>query len=101
MDFVINAKPLKLFIPSKSSRFRYKIWELVNSTAFEYIILFFITVNTVILMMKWYNQPEDIRIILKHLNIAFTSLFAIECILKMIASGHTYFNDRSVILQLA
>lgn len=95
MDFAINAKPVQLYIPSENCQFRYKIWQLVNSTAFEYIILFFITVNTVILMMKWYNQSEDIRIILKLLNIAFTSLFAIECILKMIASGpKTYFNDK-------
>lgn len=53
-----------------------------------------ITVNTVTLMMKWHNQSQFIKQILKHLNIIFTSLFTIECVLKLMAFGvKNYFKD--------
>ena len=52
MDFTINAKPNKRYIPSDKTSFKYKIWSFVNSAGFEYFILFLITVNTIILMMK-------------------------------------------------
>ena len=53
------------------------------------------TVNTVILMLKWYDQPEDVKIMLKFLNIAFTSLFTAESVLKILASGlRSYFSDQ-------
>ena len=95
MDFAINAEPLVRFVPSNKFGFKFKIWQLVNSSGFEYFILFLITLNTFILMLKWYNQPDDIKTVLKILNIAFTSLFTIECILKITASGtRTYFSDR-------
>jgi hypothetical protein len=87
MDFTINAKPLERFMPTDKSSFKYKIWQFVTSTGFEYFILFLITVNTLILMMKWYNQSENLKTILKYLNIAFTSLFTVECVLKIIAFG--------------
>ncbi len=37
--------------------------------------------------IKWYNQHESLTRILKYLNIAFTSLFTIESILKILAFG--------------
>lgn len=95
MDFAINAKPLENFVPANKKSFKYKIWQLVNSSGFEYFILFLISVNTLILMMKLYNQSDDVKITLKYLNIAFTSLFTVECILKIMASSlRNYFSDR-------
>ena len=40
-----------------------------------------------IIYFKWYNQHEQLIRILKYLNIAFTTLFSIECLLKIIAFG--------------
>lgn len=57
MDFAINAKPLKRYMPTNKASIKYKIWTLVVSTGFEYFILFLITINTFILMMKVNNQP--------------------------------------------
>lgn len=94
MDFAINAKPIERYMPSDKKSFKFKIWSLVVSTGFEYFILFFITVNTLILMMKWYNQAENIKTVLKYLNITFTSVFAFESILKILAFGFkNYFRD--------
>ena len=36
---------------------------------------------------KWHDQAEDIRLILKYLNIVFTTMFTAECVLKIIAFG--------------
>jgi voltage-dependent calcium channel N type alpha-1B len=95
MDFAINASPLERFVPARRTGFKYHVWRLVNSTGFEYFILFLITVNTVILMLKWYDQPQDVKMILKYLNIAFTTLFTVESVLKILASGlGNYFSDR-------
>ena len=95
MDFAINAKPLENFVPENKKSFKYKVWRLVNSSGFEYFILFLITVNTLILMMKLSNQSDDLKIILKYLNIVFTSLFTVECVLKIMASSlRNYFSDR-------
>ena len=87
MDFAINAKPLERFMPDNKYSLRYKIWQLVVSPTFEYFILLLITLNTLILMMKWNNQSESIKSMLKYLNIVFTSLFTIESVLKLLAFG--------------
>jgi voltage-dependent calcium channel N type alpha-1B len=85
MDFVINAKPLELFMPTDKKSLQYKIWKLTNSYVFEFFILGLISLNTVILMLKWYDQSPVITKTLKYSNIVFTTLFSIECVLKMIA----------------
>ena len=95
MDFAINAKPLERYMPSNKTTVKYKIWQLVVSTGFEYFILFLITVNTVILMMKWHNQSEQFKTVLKLLNIVFTSFFTFECVLKILAFGFKVTQDSS------
>jgi voltage-dependent calcium channel N type alpha-1B len=52
MDFAINAKPMAIYIPKNKEGFKYKVWSLATSNGFEFFILFFITINTLILMMK-------------------------------------------------
>jgi formate hydrogenlyase subunit 4 len=84
---VINAEPLKLFIPVNQKSFQYKIWKLINSNVFETFILALISLNTIALMLKWYRQDSDLKNILKYFNITFTILFSIECVLKLIAYG--------------
>ena len=69
-----------------------KVWSLCNSSIFENFILFLITINTVTLMMKWHNQSEDIKSMLKHVNVVFTVLFTAECALKLIAFGPKHFS---------
>lgn len=87
IDFAIQAKPLQRYMPKDKDSFKYKIWKVVVSTAFEYFIMVLIVCNTILLMMKSYNESETYKHSLRYLNHTFTSLFALECLLKMVAFG--------------
>lgn len=52
IDFAIQAKPLQRYMPKDKDSFKYKIWRVVVSTAFEYFIMVLIVLNTLLLMMK-------------------------------------------------
>ncbi|KAM6902920.1 putative voltage-dependent N-type calcium channel subunit alpha-1B [Xenentodon cancila] len=85
IDFAINAKPLTRYMPANKQSFQYKMWKFVVSPPFEYAIMTLIALNTVVLMMKFYGAPDLYESMLKYLNIVFTGLFTLECILKIIA----------------
>ncbi|XP_036382022.1 calcium channel, voltage-dependent, N type, alpha 1B subunit, a [Megalops cyprinoides] len=87
IDFAINAKPLTRYMPQNQQCFQYRMWKFVVSPPFEYSILTMIALNTVVLMMKFHGAPELYEAMLKYLNIVFTALFSLECILKIIAFG--------------
>ncbi|KAK7896834.1 hypothetical protein WMY93_022159 [Mugilogobius chulae] len=87
IDFAINAKPLTRYMPENKQSYQYKLWKFVVSPPFEYAIMALIALNTVVLMMKFYGAPEWYESMLKYLNIVFTALFTLECILKIIAFG--------------
>ncbi|XP_031711463.1 voltage-dependent N-type calcium channel subunit alpha-1B-like isoform X19 [Anarrhichthys ocellatus] len=87
IDFAINAKPLTRYMPANKQSFQYKMWKFVVSPPFEYAIMTLIALNTVVLMMKFDGAPVLYESMLKNLNIVFTALFTLECILKIIAFG--------------
>uniref|UniRef100_A0AAY4EPQ5 Voltage-dependent N-type calcium channel subunit alpha n=1 Tax=Denticeps clupeoides TaxID=299321 RepID=A0AAY4EPQ5_9TELE len=87
IDFAINAKPLTRYMPQDKQSFQYRMWKFVVSAPFEYSIMTMIALNTIVLMMKFYNAPKWYEDMLKYLNIIFTALFSLECIVKMIAFG--------------
>ncbi|VEL35225.1 unnamed protein product [Protopolystoma xenopodis] len=93
IDFAINARPLCRYMPKDRRSMKYRIWQLVVSTPFEYYIMVMIALNTLILMMKqaYHNYCNT----LIYLNSAFTVMFSIECVLKIMAFGpKNYFRDR-------
>uniref|UniRef100_A0A3B4CY60 Voltage-dependent N-type calcium channel subunit alpha n=1 Tax=Pygocentrus nattereri TaxID=42514 RepID=A0A3B4CY60_PYGNA len=85
IDFAINAKPLTRYMPQSQQSFQYRMWKFVVSPPFEYSIMIMIALNTVVLMMKFHDAPVFYEAMLKYLNIVFTALFSLECILKIIA----------------
>ncbi|XP_016130712.1 calcium channel, voltage-dependent, N type, alpha 1B subunit, a [Sinocyclocheilus grahami] len=87
IDFAINAKPLTRYMPQNQQSFQYRLWKFVVSPPFEYSIMIMIALNTVVLMMKFHGAPDFYEAMLKYLNIVFTALFSMECILKIIAFG--------------
>ncbi|XP_039623265.1 voltage-dependent R-type calcium channel subunit alpha-1E isoform X4 [Polypterus senegalus] len=94
IDFAISAKPLTRYMPQNRHTFQYRVWHFVVSPSFEYTVLAMIALNTVVLMMKYYSAPTAYDTALRHLNTAFTVLFSLECILKIIAFGFlNYFRD--------
>ncbi|XP_067369389.1 voltage-dependent R-type calcium channel subunit alpha-1E isoform X3 [Channa argus] len=94
IDFAISAKPLTRYMPQNRHTFQYRLWHFVVSPSFEYTVLTMIALNTIVLMMKYYSAPPTYDAVLKHLNTAFTVLFSVECVLKIMAFGFlNYFRD--------
>uniref|UniRef100_A0A3B5ALJ0 Voltage-dependent calcium channel type A subunit alpha-1 n=1 Tax=Stegastes partitus TaxID=144197 RepID=A0A3B5ALJ0_9TELE len=94
IDFAITAKPMTRYMPQNRQTFQYRLWHFVASPSFEYTVLVMIALNTVVLMMKYSEPPGMYDAVLKHLNTAFTVLFSMECILKIMAFGFVnYFRD--------
>ncbi|XP_051767889.1 calcium channel, voltage-dependent, P/Q type, alpha 1A subunit, b isoform X15 [Ctenopharyngodon idella] len=94
IDFAINAKPLTRHMPQNKQSFQYRMWQFVVSPPFEYSIMALIALNTVVLMMKYHGASDAYDKVLKNLNIVFTTLFFMECVLKIIAFGaQNYFRD--------
>uniref|UniRef100_A0A670IVF0 Voltage-dependent P/Q-type calcium channel subunit alpha-1A n=1 Tax=Podarcis muralis TaxID=64176 RepID=A0A670IVF0_PODMU len=94
IDFAISAKPLTRHMPQNKQSFQYRMWQFVVSPPFEYTVMAMIALNTIVLMMKFYNATPVYDHLLRMFNIVFTSLFSLECILKIIAFGLlNYFRD--------
>nr|XP_012422555.1 PREDICTED: voltage-dependent R-type calcium channel subunit alpha-1E-like [Odobenus rosmarus divergens] len=94
IDFAISAKPLTWYMPQDKQSFQYKALTFVVSPPFKYFIIAMIALNTVVLMMKFYDAPYEYAVMLKGLNAVFTSMFSMECVLKIIAFGVlNYFRD--------
>ncbi|KAM6948713.1 voltage-dependent R-type calcium channel subunit alpha-1E [Aplochiton taeniatus] len=94
IDFTISAKPLTRYMPQNRQTIQYRLWHFVVSPSFEYTVLVMIALNTVVLMMKYHSAPAAYDTVLKHLNTAFTVLFSMECVLKIMAFGIVnYFRD--------
>ena len=98
IDFAIGAKPLQRYIPKNKDSYKYKIWRIVVSTAFEYFIMLLIILNTILLMMKYYKQSQNYKQNLQRMNILFTSLFSIECCLKITSLGVRVYTHSIVFL---
>ncbi|KAJ8283249.1 hypothetical protein COCON_G00020990 [Conger conger] len=94
IDFAINAKPLTRHMPQNRLSFQYRMWQFVVSPPFEYTVMAMIALNTIVLMMKYDGASLDYSNALKNLNIVFTALFSMECVLKIVAFGVlNYFKD--------
>ncbi|XP_065213855.1 voltage-dependent calcium channel type A subunit alpha-1 [Planococcus citri] len=94
IDFTINAIPFERYMPKDRNSFKYKVWRVVVSNLFEYFIMMLIVFNTLLLMMKYHNQAKSYEIALSYMNMLFTSMFTIECIMKIIAFGvRNFFKD--------
>ncbi|KAK9498555.1 hypothetical protein O3M35_003162 [Rhynocoris fuscipes] len=87
IDFTIQARPLERYMPNKRNSFKYKIWRIVVSTPFEYFIMMLIVFNTLLLMMKYHKQSAIYKKTLNYMNMGFTGMFTVECILKILAFG--------------
>lgn len=83
---VLRSSPLrKLIIPR--GKFRQLFFYICNHRYFDKAILITICANTIVLFLKWYEQPEIIYVITDNLNIVFVVIFMTEAIIKMIAMG--------------
>ncbi|XP_068020803.1 voltage-dependent L-type calcium channel subunit alpha-1S isoform X4 [Melanerpes formicivorus] len=92
VQYALKARPLRRYIPKNP--YQYHIWYVVTSSYFEYLMFFLILLNTICLGMQHYNQSEEMNHISDILNVAFTVLFTLEMILKLMAfKVKGYFGD--------
>merc|ERR1719266_2755360 len=95
IDFSIQAEPLERYMPKERDSFKYKLWRVVVSSPFEYFIMTLIVLNTILLMMKYYQQNDTYKALLHYMNTTLTGLFTLECIMKIFSFGfRSYFKDR-------
>uniref|UniRef100_A0A8C0I969 Voltage-dependent L-type calcium channel subunit alpha n=1 Tax=Bubo bubo TaxID=30461 RepID=A0A8C0I969_BUBBB len=92
VQYALKARPLRRYIPKNP--YQYQIWYVVTSSYFEYLMFFLILLNTICLGMQHYNQSAEMNHISDILNVAFTVLFTLEMILKLMAfKVKGYFGD--------
>ncbi|XP_010572881.1 PREDICTED: voltage-dependent L-type calcium channel subunit alpha-1F-like, partial [Haliaeetus leucocephalus] len=92
VEYALKAQPLRRYIPK--NRTQYRVWAMVNSTAFEYIMFVLILLNTIALAVQHYEQSKPFNYVMDLLNMVFTGLFTIEMVLKIIAfKPRHYFCD--------
>nr|XP_032652255.1 voltage-dependent L-type calcium channel subunit alpha-1C isoform X13 [Chelonoidis abingdonii] len=83
VEYALKARPLRRYIPK--NQYQYKVWYVVNSTYFEYLMFILILLNTICLAMQHYGQSCPFKQAMNILNMLFTGLFTVEMILKLIA----------------
>merc|ERR1712142_608010 len=83
IEYVLRVRPVSRFIPTQRSQ--YRIWRVVTSGMFEYMIFAFIVANTIILGAQYWNMRDAYMYVLDGFNIDFTLVFLFECLLKLVA----------------
>ncbi|XP_066580597.1 voltage-dependent L-type calcium channel subunit alpha-1C isoform X2 [Amia ocellicauda] len=92
VEYALKARPLRRYIPKNP--YQYKVWYVVNSTYFEYLMFILILLNTICLAMQHHGQSVSFNKAMNVLNMLFTGLFTVEMILKLIAfKPRGYFSD--------
>ncbi|RWS11836.1 voltage-dependent T-type calcium channel subunit alpha-1G-like protein, partial [Dinothrombium tinctorium] len=94
-DWMTKREQYSLFIFSPSNKIRIRCAEITEHRFFDYVILFFISMNCITLAMErpiippWSLERE----LLNAANYIFTFIFALEMVLKVIAKGLWYSDD--------
>ncbi|XP_004578840.2 voltage-dependent L-type calcium channel subunit alpha-1S [Ochotona princeps] len=92
VQYALKARPLRCYIPKNP--YQYQVWYIVTSSYFEYLMFALIMLNTICLGMQHYNQSEEMNHISDILNVAFTIIFTLEMVLKLMAfKARGYFGD--------
>jgi len=78
-------------MPDPKNAFRRRIWKLVRSNPFDYVIMGTIILNVAQMAVGFEGQPASVDTFLQITNYIFTAVFIGEAILKLIAYGFSYF----------
>lgn len=74
-----------------SALWRNWLWKIINTDAFDITIMSFIILNMLQMATTYEGQPAGMDIFLRITNYIFTTVFLIECILKLLVYGTSYF----------
>ena len=84
---ILKAKPdfTKFFVPK--SPFKLRLYIAVNSNTFDIVIMACILLNIISMGMTYEEQGQTYTTVLEAINYFFSSIFFIECVLKVTAMG--------------
>lgn len=89
MRMILNTKPEIIKTPkNKVSQWIYE--RTKAETKFDFFVMTCIIINMLTMAMNFEDQPKGYTKALEYINYFFTSIFAIEAILKMIGQGSGY-----------
>eukprot|EP01063_Lacrimia_lanifica_P031393 TRINITY_DN5161_c0_g1_i1.p1 TRINITY_DN5161_c0_g1~~TRINITY_DN5161_c0_g1_i1.p1 ORF type:complete len:2672 (+),score=931.23 TRINITY_DN5161_c0_g1_i1:185-8200(+) len=69
------------------SKARWACWHVASHRRFTWTIVFIILLNTIIMAVEHHDQPEQFTEFSAIMNIILTMIFAVEMIIKLMASG--------------
>lgn len=67
------------------------LWKKINTNAFDFTIMSFIVLNMLQMALSYEGQPAGMELFLRITNYIFTTVFLVECILKLMVYGASYF----------
>ena len=85
---------LKFLVEEPKNKCRKSSYRIVMSRVFEIIIVTGIILNTIVMALVYYRIDPQFLLALEIINYFFAALFNIECILKLIALGRSYFSSK-------
>lgn len=88
----MSSKPKKIVL-NHSSKIRQLALKITYSPSFDNFIMSLIILNTVVLMIKWYDEPEIVKRTTDIINYSLAGVFTVEAIIKIFALGSFYFSD--------
>jgi hypothetical protein len=80
----VNSRPMKQRKMTKHKMINICI-KISTHPAFDTFILVLIMINTIILTLKWYGEPESMGTYLEVFNYLFAGIFTLEAIIKILA----------------
>jgi len=89
---IFSSKPKKL-IRNHKSKVRRVALSITNSIVFEYFIIACICINTLVLMIKWYDEPVGVSQTTEIINDSLVVIFTFEAVIKILGLGTYYFSD--------
>ena len=90
---VLRSEPMRRLRPPEN-KFRGFLFGIQESKWFENVTTGCIIANTLVLMIKWYEEPYIVEFVNEILNYIFTAFFIVEAAIKMIAiAPRVYFSD--------
>jgi len=90
---LFRSKPLKKQKNEHTSILRFLIYRLMTQKYVEHVIITAIVLNTLVLTLNHFEEPEALTLATSNINIFFVSFFTIEAVLKITAFGKSYFHE--------
>ena len=75
------------------SDWRQPFFYIAESIYTQSFIMICIVINTIILSMSWYGQPDYYNSTFDNLNLVFTVIFTLEFLIKVAGYGSRLFAD--------